>query len=281
MRLAGAAREHGLSLSVADIFNHSVLHDMAGVIGELSETGSFIQPFELLKDHTEMGVMRSQVAGACGVNAAEIEDVFPCTPLQEGLIALTAKHPGDYVSRHVFQLQPTVEMRRLKRAWEEVVATTPILRTRIVNLDQQGLVQVVLNHPTTWASKDGEMDLAKYQKEDGELTTGLGTPLARFALLEDSDGDDVRRFFVWTIHHALYDGWSKPLLLERLAQAYAGEVTLESSPQFQGFVRHILDMQQDEATKFWSAQFKDSEAQTFPILPSPRYQPRSDKMLTH
>ncbi|KIE00723.1 nonribosomal peptide synthase, partial [Metarhizium majus ARSEF 297] len=212
MRLAGAAREHGLSLTVADIFNHSVLHDMAGVVGELSATSSFIQPYELLKDHTEVGVMRSQVAGACGVNAAEIEDVFSCTPLQEGLIALTAKNPGDYVSRHVFQLQPTVDIKRLKRAWEEVVAMTPILRTRIVNLNQQGLVQVVLNQPIRWASKGGEMDLAKYQKEDGELTTG---------------------------------------------------------------------MRQDEATKFWLTQFEGSEAQTFPNLPSPRYQPRSDKMLTH
>lgn len=282
MKLVGAARERGLSLSVADIFNHPVLFEMAGVATEVSEAESFIKPFALLKENIDVVSLQSQAAGACGVDTADIQDIFPCTPLQEGLIALTAKHPGDYVSRHVFQLQPTVEMSRLEKAWEQVVATTPILRTRIIDGNQQGLVQVVINQPTAWASKMGGINLAEYKQADEKLTTGLGTPLVRFALLEESTGEEeVRRFFVWTIHHALYDGWSKPLLLERLAKAYAGEGMLDSSPQFQSFVGHILDMKEDEASKFWSTQFEDFEAQNFPALPSPRYEPRSDKLTTH
>lgn len=32
---------------------------------------------------------------------------------------------------------------------------------------------------------------------------GLGTPLTRFVIFEDKDAH--RRWFIWIVHHALYD----------------------------------------------------------------------------
>jgi amino acid adenylation domain-containing protein/non-ribosomal peptide synthase protein (TIGR01720 family) len=280
MKLVAAARRQGLSLSVADVFKQPVLCDMAGAVRELSEADIIIKPFALLKGHLEAESVQRLTSDACGVDVSEILDVFPCTPLQEGLLALTAKHPGDYVSRHVFRLQPTADMDRLRSSWDHVIAINPILRTRIVDLNQQGLVQVVVNQPATWVCTEGIVSLAEYRKADKKLTTGLGTPLSRFALFEESVDDETKRFFVWTIHHALYDGWSKPLLLSQLADAYAGK-PLSSLPPFQDFVRHISEVQKDEAEKFWSAQFEEFEAQNFPLLPSPNYESRSDTLYTY
>ncbi|KAK8064710.1 Amino acid adenylation [Apiospora phragmitis] len=280
MKLVAVAREQGLSLRVADVFKQPVLSDMAAIVGEVLEVNAVVERFSLLQDHLDKELVTSQTSQACGVEIKAIEDVFPCTPLQEGLLALTAKHPGDYVSRHVFQLQPTTDMGRLKSSWDHIVAANPILRTRIVDLDQQGLVQVVVNQSAMWACAERTMNLSEYREADGKLTTGLGTPLSRFALFEEPAGHETRRFFVWTLHHALYDGWSKPLLLSQLEDAYNGK-PLSSSPPFQGFVRQIAEVQKDEAHRFWSAQFEESEAQIFPPLPSPNYEARSNKLKTY
>ncbi|KAG5930352.1 NRPS protein, partial [Claviceps africana] len=281
MKLVGIARDHGLSLSVADIFNHPVLVDMSATVGEVFEEASPIEQFSLLNSHIDVSVARRQAADACGVNIADIDDIFPCTPLQEGLIALTAKHEGDYVSRHVFQLHPQVDSDRLRRAWNRVVAKTPILRTRIVDLDQQGLVQVVINQSPTWTSAGGLMSLEEYRHGESNLATALSTPLVCFGLIQEPRGEEMRRFFVWTIHHALYDGWSKPLLLEELAQAYTGKIPPGTSTPFQSFVKYIKDIPTAESSKFWLAQFENFEAQVFPELPSPWYEARSDHLKVH
>lgn len=281
MKLVGIARDHGLSLSVSDIFNHPVLDDMSAIVGEVIGEASPIEQFSLLRGHIDVSVARRQAADACGVNIAEIEDIFPCTPLQEGLVALTAKHTGDYISRHVFQLHPKVDTDRLRKAWNRVVSKTPILRTRIVDLSQQGLVQVVVNQSPTWASTVGFMSLEGDQHGENSLATALGAPLVCFGLVEETRGEEMRRFFVWTIHHALYDGWSKSLLLETLAQTYVGETPAGTSAQFQSFVKHIMDIPSSESSKFWSAQFEHFEAQIFPELPSPRYEPRSNQLTKH
>ena len=42
--------------------------------------------------------IRNEAATNCEVEAADIKDVFPCTPLQEGPLTLTAKYSRDYVA---------------------------------------------------------------------------------------------------------------------------------------------------------------------------------------
>lgn len=46
----------------------------------------------------------------------------------------------------------------------------------------------------------------------------LGQAFSRFALVHDDDG--APRWFVWTMHHALYDGWSIQLIMNTLQQTY-------------------------------------------------------------
>ncbi|PTU21575.1 hypothetical protein P175DRAFT_0434262, partial [Aspergillus ochraceoroseus IBT 24754] len=76
-----------------------------------------------------------------------IEDVYPCTPLQEGLMAITTQQPGAYIGRWVFRIHKTVEIVAFKEAWNLLIRNTPILRTRIVAGEQDGSIQVVVRQP--------------------------------------------------------------------------------------------------------------------------------------
>lgn len=82
----------------------------------------------------------------CGVEEAQVEDVVPCTPLQEGLVAMSYQRPGDYLAQIAIELTNATDADLLIRAWQNAVCQMPILRTCIVDLGYDGLVQVIL-HP--------------------------------------------------------------------------------------------------------------------------------------
>ena len=282
MHLVAQAREHGLDLTVSDVMRHPRLKDLAKLASSSQQAtpDQSAQPFSLLRNLPDTDSIRLQVAKLCNLSMAQVRDVFPCTPLQEGLLALTALREGDYVARHVFELQDSVNFSRFQEAWAQVVAGTPILRTRIVDLLGQGLVQTVLDEQVPWlVDRQSTSDTQQLQRDDeggGEQQTVLGTRLVRFELKIEQDG---RRFFVWTIHHSLFDGGSIPLILQDLHRAYAGE-TWQVAPAFQDFVKHVLSIDQMQATTFWARQLRDLEAPQFPPMPSPKYVPQADICVT-
>jgi amino acid adenylation domain-containing protein len=263
MRLVNAARQQNITLSVADVIQQPKLSALAKLVEAQSP---MVQPqnvpieaFSLLGGHISRDEAKDQAASLCNVEITEVEDIFPCTPLQAGLMAQSVSHPGNNVLTETLALRKDVDIVRLEAAWQRVIQANPILRTRIVDFGQQGLVQVVICY------KQGEIEAGQTAQ-----SFGLGTPLLSYQI--DASG------FTWSIHHALYDGWSLPLIFESLAQSYQSE-TVQGPPLFQAFVKHIQNANKAEAQEFWKDQFSDFNAQAFPILPSPTYKPKCDQTL--
>jgi amino acid adenylation domain-containing protein len=262
MRLVGAVRKRGLALNFADIFQQPMLSALARVIEvqkpSLQVSDSTIEPFSLLDENTSREEAKSQVAHSCGLEPDAIEDIFPCTPLQAGLLAETVRQPGSNVLTETLALKKNVDPRRLRAAWQKVVQAHPILRTRIVDLGQQGLVQVVVRYGYgAWRVQEGV----------SEQVFGLGTPLILY--------DIGNSYFSLRIHHALYDGWSMPLIFHSLVESYGSKNIPDASP-FQAFIKYVKDCSQPKAEEFWRDQFRDFNAQNFPILPLRSYKPRCD-----
>jgi hypothetical protein len=58
-----------------------------------------------------------------------------------------------------------------------VVATTPIMRTRAIDLTTEGFYQAVLDEPVEWNEACKALD--EYLQHYECLPTGLGTPFVR------------------------------------------------------------------------------------------------------
>ncbi|KAK8148805.1 hypothetical protein G3M48_009106 [Beauveria asiatica] len=113
--------------------------------------------------------------------------------------------------------------------------------------------------------------LHDYIQEYEQIRTELGTPLLHARLVQQARGN----YLIWTLHHALFDGWSIPLMLDLLETIYHAEGDLPPpSPPFQGFVRHIVKGDQEQIRAFWDSQLSGLEAQPFPALPAADYEPR-------
>ncbi|KAK3179273.1 NRPS [Lecanicillium sp. MT-2017a] len=271
MRLVGAARRHSVSLTVGEIFSYPQLKRLATMIKAAVAVDQEVPPFSLLNLPLNIDEKRSQTATLCGVEPSLVQDAFPCTPLQAGLLALTAQSPGDYITRKVFQLHETTDVNRLARAWAEVVATTPILRTRIVDLGSQGLVQVNVKEDFSWKT---ESDLDRYIRADSEEPMGLGTPLTRFGLVSCG----MHKYCILTVHHAMYDDWLISLLLQATHKAYHGQPRLALTP-FHTFIKAIYSVDKASTADFWKAQLDGLEGPIFPAVSA--FSPRTDSYATH
>ncbi|KAJ2978111.1 hypothetical protein NUW58_g7598 [Xylaria curta] len=279
MKLVAEARARDISITVADIFSNPVLSDMAVVAKFGAKQGAAEVPaFSLIGSQWPADAARAECAAFCDVGADEIEDIYPCTPLQEGLMALSAKISEAYVAQRVVELADEAAAQDLLKAFRSASVNSPVLRTRIVQVPERGLVQVVINNDFAYESTPGQ-SLNEYLEKDRKISVGLGKPLVRYgvAYAEDTSG---KAYFVLTMHHALYDGWSMPLVVDRVNRAYEGQLT-ERPAQFKHFIKYLLEMDRGESESYWRERLAGAAGEQFPALPWPGYQQQADSLLEH
>ncbi|KAK1837560.1 peptide synthetase (AMP-binding enzyme), partial [Colletotrichum chrysophilum] len=279
MKLASEARALGTALSVADLFSNPKLIDLARrCVAVNNAVEEHVPPFSLLGEGENVSACCEEVAKRLGISPELIEDIYPCTPLQEGLLALTARRPGQYTLRRVLDLAQEVDLTAFREAWETVVRATPILRTRILQHPRLGLVQIVTKEGIRWADRDDATDTESYLRKDASAVTELGHPLVRFAIV--SPPSTGRRSFIWTLHHAAYDGWSLPKILDMVWRAYRGD-GLGQRPGFKHFVKHLTMRSTSDAEAFWDTVFRELEPTPFPVPPTSVQEVRADSVVEH
>ena len=276
--LSAKARESGILLTTADIWRYPTIAQLATVAvseGRTISTDPDPPPFSLIGTSRDRAALLIEIKDHWGFDAS-IEDIYPCTPLQEGLMALTSKEPGAYVNRRVFRLATTIDETQFRASWNAVIRASAILRTRIVKLENLGFCQIVLDGAPHWDTADS---LQECLETNVHHTMGLGRHLTRFTIVKEMRDGLLTKFFVWTIHHALYDGWSMPKLLERVSFAYAN-IKVPPAPAFQRFIKYLVDSDLEKVNSFWARYLSTYSTPSFPAKPSLHYQPRVDRTLT-
>lgn len=86
----------------------------------------------------------------------------------------------------------------------------------MVKLPTGHSLQVVKTESVTWQYSTS---LTEYLAQDSSIDIDDGSSLARFGLVHDLNEE----WLVLTLHHALWDRWTLPLLLQMLGKAYHRE----------------------------------------------------------
>ncbi|KAF1848737.1 nonribosomal peptide synthase [Cucurbitaria berberidis CBS 394.84] len=281
MRLVTAARKEGLLLNVANVFAQPKLLEMAATVVVLSsdelttELERDTAPFELLPENARQRIT-DFAASECGVISDSIEDIYPCSKLQEGLIMLSNKDPGTYVVQPIYRLPSDIDLDRFKQAWQSVFATEAVLRTRIIYTEQDGFLQVVLREELKWHAL---ADLQEINETTRQLPAKNGAPLTTFTIVGENS---VAPCFVWTAHHAVYDGWSWATLFRRV-ESYYRKTTQDVPPSvpYTRFIKYLSILDQKQSDEFWLSNLDNMTAPQFPKLPSPGHRVEANSQLLH
>jgi len=197
-----------------------------------------------------------------------VEDMYPLSAAQELMLLHSLSAPE---SRVLFQqmtctLEGALESAIYKRAWQEVVARHPVLRTLFVWEGLPRMLQVVRQsvvlpwQELDWrhlsATEQEEQASAFLQHDRAEGFDVGHAPLMRCSLLRLSD---ERALFVWSSHHLLFDGWSRALLLTDVWNIYQALTTGEPLPTerprpYREYIAWLSQQDQEAARRFWQRQ---------------------------
>jgi amino acid adenylation domain-containing protein/non-ribosomal peptide synthase protein (TIGR01720 family) len=211
---------------------------------------------------------------ALSKNSQSIEDIYPLTPLQQGLLFHSLHAPES--SAYINQLSGTLNNLKLSifcDIWAELMQRHGILRTSVhwqvtgeqgENMDvPHQVVHQQLAFPFVeldWRSLSEKQLESKWQtflRDDVVAGFELSrAPLWRITLIQV---DDHQYRFSWCRHHLLMDGWCSSKLLTELVSGYEktcqGQLPdrLTQSP-FSDYIAWIKNQNQQAAQTFWKTQ---------------------------
>ncbi|HEX6745675.1 MAG TPA: amino acid adenylation domain-containing protein [Longimicrobium sp.] len=177
-------------------------------------------------DGPQLDAILGEAAASNG--AAEVEDVYPLTPLQEGLL-FYALAPGSTVG---FE-QKSITMRgapdpaAFERAWQQVIDRHTALRTAFVSSGSHRRqvvlrhVQIPIDHHDWRGAGDDDSLRARldaFLRADRERGFDPArAPLMRLAVIRVRDDETE---VVWSYHHLVLDAWCRDLVLGEVLEAY-------------------------------------------------------------
>ncbi|CAL5871063.1 uncharacterized protein PFLUO_LOCUS5309 [Penicillium psychrofluorescens] len=265
MNLVGAAQTEGIALTVSNIFKFPQLVDMAKSCVVSSNSPEIKQqvvtePFALLPPSVVLDELLEEVTDNCAVPRDSITDIYPCSAVQEGLLTLSVKHRGAYVAQPAFRLADGVNLERFKAAWQQTVTELDILRTRIVHTEAMNFTQVVIkDSPISWIHAESFDQLPS---DSVDLPKHNGAPLTEYAIVQPHASSTS--YFVWSVHHALYDGWSIPLIWRKVEENYLGSKSKRQATSYSLFIEHLSKKDMAESDVFWKSYLADLSSEVFP-----------------
>jgi amino acid adenylation domain-containing protein/non-ribosomal peptide synthase protein (TIGR01720 family) len=262
------AKEAGIYLTPKQLFQHQTIAELAQLTGTLPEsresTSEEVGPFKLDQRQLE------KIAKFGG----EIEDTYPLTPTQQGILFHSLSEPdsGVYITQLVCELRGGLDEEALQAAWQTVVRRHQSLRADFAWDVCAEPIQVVRREVEVKLRREDwrpfsrerqEEFLEEYLRRDRERGFDFKrAPLLRLALFRRSDEEYV---FVFSNHHLLIDGWSLSIILQEVFAIYDAsrapsdllrEPRLKESRSFRDYVAWLDQQDQAAAENFWRETLK-------------------------
>ncbi|RDA86905.1 hypothetical protein CP532_1884 [Ophiocordyceps camponoti-leonardi (nom. inval.)] len=204
-------------------------------------------------DDALFAILADEVGSLLGRDAEEVEEILPCTPLQE---AMLSQGTGSYYNKILLRLRITAD--DMRAYWDEMSRRHGILRTCFVTTRraEHPVAQVILRQwKVSWKTYDvyapslaGAVD--EHLKCLPEpLDSGL--PPLSCAILRYKG----LNFFSLICHHAMYDGVAMDTLW-REVEAMANQRSLPPPVRYRPFLQQILNCPEDTDT-FWNHHLRD------------------------
>lgn len=289
MKMVSAAREAGLVLTVADVFNNPVFEDMVATVraanvtqqmlnADLQSPSKEVESFPDSKQTTlaatpsseSISVLRptkavddaSVQSGICpkiGVFKGGIADVLPVTDFQAMSLTATLFKSRWMLNYFFLEGSGPLDLRRLRESCLKVVDAFDILRTVFVCFHDQ-FFQVVLRkirpsifvYETDRALDEFTMTL---QQRDREYGPREGEQYVQFYVVKKK-GSDQHRIMI-RLSHTQYDGVCLSKIMSAIKLGYEGSPLPPVTP-YASYLRQLPGTITPEHYNHWSNLLKGS-----------------------
>jgi acyl transferase domain-containing protein len=274
IQVATKAADAGLEISPEQLFQHQTVAELARAVGSGAATAAAEPAAAALTDlaaaRFALARLQPQILERI-LAEREVEDLYPLSPLQQGLLfhTLAAPEAGLYVEQISATFVGDLDTVAFERAWARAIDHHPVLRTAYLWEDLDRPLQVVsprVDLPIEredWralpAADQAERLAARRLADRGRPFHLAAAPLMRLYLFQIADD---AHYLLWSHHHLLMDGWSSPLLVNEVFVIYevfrrGGDLALAPARPFRDYIRWLEEQDLASAEDFWRGQLAD------------------------
>jgi amino acid adenylation domain-containing protein/non-ribosomal peptide synthase protein (TIGR01720 family) len=197
----------------------------------------------------------------------DIEDIYPLSPMQSGLLfhSLYSPNSDDYFLQLMISLSGHLDSKLLMQAWKSVIDHHTVLRSEFVSNDLDQPLQCIRKHINLawqeydWQKMNADEQQVALEKLTNEQRTQLfildKAPLLRLQLIKTAN---EHHFLLFNKHHILTDGWSLPIILKDVFDAYQQLVTsphkqplLLKNYRYSDYIVWLKQQNQQNLINFW------------------------------
>lgn len=206
----------------------------------------------------------------------KITDVYPLSPLQEGMLfhSLYDTDSSAYFVQLSLVLKGKFDREIAEKSYVQLINRHEILRTAFVHEEVKSPVQCVLDQRDISFEFKSLSELNESQqiaylesvkKEDRQVKFQLNkdvlTRLKLFKLNENA------HYILWSFHHVIIDGWCKSILIADFIEIYHSllenrPANLPVIPKYRSYIDWISKRDRTFSEKYWKNFLENYEVQT-------------------
>jgi amino acid adenylation domain-containing protein len=210
------------------------------------------------------------------VAETNIETIYPLSPVQKAILlaSLSARRPEMYVEQVSCKLHGDLRPIEFERAWQMIVDRHEPLRTAFVWQKLSEPLQAVGRQVRlpfkcydwqTLPCAEQESSLAALLLEERRRGFSLSkAPLMRMILIKVAEDT---RWFIWTHHHLIVDGWSLSRIISELWVIYEAlckgrDYLLPTVRPYRDYIGWLRQKSLGDAEGYWKQRLKGIGAPT-------------------
>lgn len=211
--------------------------------------------------------MMRDILPRAGIESWErVEDIYPCSPVQEGILLSQLRDPHGYMFHAIIEVRhgdgsTRVEANKVRKAWSMVVERHPILRTMFIDSYCKGgsFDQLVLRVVEDEVIEFECDERIAFETLDNIKLANINAKRLRklhqqLTICTTTSG---RVFLKFEINHAIIDGASVDLLLRDLQMAYDAQLPPGTGPLFSDYIKHTKATDPKKSLTHWVEYLSD------------------------
>ena len=205
-----------------------------------------------------------------------IEDVYPLSPMQEGLLfhSLLDEQADHYFNQLSYRLAGSIDISAVEQSLNELMRRYDVLRTVFLHEGYERPLQMVLRE------RKGAFSFYDVRKE--VIENGRETVVQRYRQRDRSekfrlDQDVLMRVkvyqtdtkeyeFIWSFHHILMDGWCVSIIVNEFSALYQGildrrKIALPRVQPYSSYIRWLEKQDKQASARYWEHYLAGYESQ--------------------
>ncbi|ETV91420.1 hypothetical protein H310_13969 [Aphanomyces invadans] len=236
--------------------------------------GHTLSDVPLLGTTDVVEAVETELYATLGLRPTDVEDMYPVTPLQSGMLFATLQDPSEYVLQSTFDVRGDLDIATLESCWHQLADHEALLRTVFASTPC-GLFQAVTKIDySAWTLLDDvwaldELDALTHAFWLADRARGFSLASKSFHRFTVVQVSDSRYRVMWTTHHSVMDGWSGTLLVDSLRRICAGQTLKHPTTSFKDYLNWLAMQDEHPAETFWRTKLKHLDSTTRLSLPKP------------